>query len=432
MSDKIIYLNSNDFEKEVLNSDKPVIIDFFSDECPPCEVLAPIYEKMAEKYGDHIKFVKIFRQENRELALNLNVTGSPTVLFFQDGREVGPRLNGFMSKPQVRMAIESILGDVIPAEETRDVSCDVIILGAGPAGLSAAIYAARAKLNTVVIDISVPGGQAAATYHVANYPGTPGVVKGKELIANMREQALSFGARIDDLKEVFEINLQGEIKTVLTEDTLYKAPSVIIATGASPRALPAEGADEYKGRGVHYCATCDGSMYEDRKVVVIGGGNAAVEEAIFLTRYASKVTIIHQFDHFQASRILQDEALANDKIEVIWDSEVKKVNGLEYSLESIEVENVKTHQAAKVPTDGAFVYIGTQPASDWFAGQLAMDDSGYLIAGEDTATNLPGVFAAGDIRIKPLRQVVTAAADGAVAGVMAEKYVVSPTIKERQ
>jgi len=432
MSDKIIYLDSNGFDKEVLNSDKPVIVDFFSDECPPCEVLAPIYEKMAEKYGDHIKFIKIFRQENRELALSLKVTSSPTVLFFKDGQEIGQRLSGFMSKPQVRIAIEEILGDIIPPEDIKEISCDVVILGAGPAGLSAAIYAARAKLDTVVIDISVPGGQAASTYHVANYPGTPGVVKGKELIANMQEQALSFGAKIDDLKEVFEVNLQGDIKTVRTEDTIYKAPSVIIAAGAKPRELPAEGADEYKGRGVHYCATCDGSMYEDRKVVVIGGGNSAVEEAIFLTRYASQVTIIHQFDHFQASRILQDEVQANGKIDVIWDSEVRKVNGLEHSLENVQVENVKTHKLGEVPTDGAFVYIGTQPASDWFTGQLAIDDYGYVIAGEDTATNLPGVFAAGDIRVKPLRQVVTAAADGAVAGVMAEKYVVSQRSKVRQ
>ncbi|MEN6461773.1 MAG: thioredoxin-disulfide reductase, partial [Syntrophomonas sp.] len=348
----------------------------------------------------------------------------------KDGKEIGKRLNGFMSKPQVRIAIEEILGDVLPPVNIKEVGCDVVILGAGPAGLSAAIYAARAKLDTVVVDISVPGGQAASTYHVANYPGTPGVIRGKELIANMRDQALSFGAKVEDLKEVFEINLQSEIKTIRTEDTIYKAPAVIIATGAKPRALPAEGADEYKGRGVHYCATCDGSMYEDRNVVVIGGGNSAVEEALYLTRYASHVTIIHQFDHFQASKMAQDEALANPKIDIIWDSEVRKVNGLEHSLQSVEIENVKTHEFSNISTDGAFVYIGTQPASDWFAGQVTMDDSGYVIANENTATNLPGVFVAGDIRTKPLRQVVTAAADGAIAGVMAEKYVVSLKTKQ--
>ncbi len=425
MNEKFIYINTEQFKKEVLHSDQPVIVDFFSDECPPCEVLAPIYEKMAEKYGDHIKFVKIFRQENRELALSLNVTSSPTVLFFKDGQEIGHRLTGFMSKPQVRIAIEEILGDILPPADMKEVVCDLVILGAGPAGLSAAIYAARAKLNTVVVDISVPGGQAASTYHVANYPGTPGVVRGKELIANMRAQALSFGAVIDDLKEIFAVDLRGEIKTIRTEDNVYQAKAVIIASGAKPRALAAEAADEYKGRGVHYCATCDGSMYEDRKVVVIGGGNSAVEEALYLTRFASQVTIIHQFDHFQASRTAQDEAFANEKIDIIWDSEVRKVNGLEHSLQSVQIENIKTHEFNEIPTDGAFVYIGYEPASDWFSGQITLDNSGYVIANEDTATSLPGVFVAGDIRTKPLRQVVTAASDGAVAGVMAEKYVLA-------
>ncbi len=423
MSAKIIYLNADKFEREVLQSDKPVIVDFFSDECPPCEVLAPIYEKMAEKYGDYIKFVKIFRQENKELAQSLNVTGSPTVLFFKDAREIGSRLIVFMSKPQVRIAIDEILGDILPPAERKEVTCDLLILGAGSAGLSAAIYGARAKLNTVVIDISVPGGQAASTYHVANYPGTPGVIRGQQLIANMRAQAISFGAVIEDLKEVFEVDLRDEIKTVRTEDTLYKAKSVIIASGATPRALPAEGADEYKGRGVHYCATCDGSMYEDREVVVVGGGNSAVEEAIYLTRFASHVTIIHQFDYFQASKTAEKEAFDNEKIDVIWDSEVRKVNGLEHSLQSVQIENLKTHEISEVAADGAFVYIGYQPASEIFNGQIAIDDAGYVIANEDTATNLPGVFVAGDIRTKPLRQVVTAASDGAVAGVMAERFI---------
>ncbi|MGE5417861.1 MAG: thioredoxin-disulfide reductase [Acidobacteriota bacterium] len=424
MSKNIFYLDSDQFEKEVLKSEKPVIVDFYSDECPPCEVLAPVYEKMAEKYGQHIKFVKMHRQDNRELAVSLNVFSSPTVMFYKDGQEVGTRLNGFMSKPQVRMAIEDILGDVIPPVENREVESDVVILGAGPAGLSAAIYAARAKLNVVVIDVSVPGGQAATTYHIANYPGTPGVIRGPELIANMREQALSFGAVIDDLKEVFEVDLKGDIKTIQTEDTIYRAPAVIIATGAKPRTLPAEGADEFKGRGVHYCATCDGAMYEGREVVVVGGGNSAVEEALYLTRFATRVTIIHQFDQFQATRTAQEEAFDNEKIDVIWDSEVRQVNGAEHSLTGVVIENLKTGEVSEVPTDGAFVYIGYQPASDWFTGQIDIDNMGYIAAGEDTEASRPGVYAAGDIRTKPFRQVVTAASDGAVAGIMAEKYIV--------
>lgn len=428
MNELIIHINAEDFDKEVLKSSKPVIVDFYSEDCAPCEVLAPIYEKMAEKYAGHIKFVKILRQANREFAKSIGVTSSPTVLFYKDGKETGTRLNGFLNKPQVRKAIEEVLGDVLPKEEMKRVDCDVLILGAGAAGLSAAIYAARAKMNTLIIDESVPGGQAASTYHVANYPGTPGVVRGKEIIQNMREQVKSFGARIDDLKEIFEVRLTDKIKYVRTEDTEYYAKAVIISSGAKPRALPAEGADEFKGRGVHYCATCDGSMYQDRKIVVVGGGNSAVEEAVFLTRFASHVTIIHQFDNFQASKTAQEEAFRNPKIDIIWDSEVRKVNGHGHALTSVVIENIKTGEMSEVPTEGAFVYIGTEPMSNMYQGQVEMDKWGYIAASEDTKTNVDGVYAAGDIRTKPIRQVVTAASDGAIAGIMAERYIVTNKI----
>ena len=425
MNKNIQYIDAEQFKDEVLQSPIPVIVDFFSDECPPCEVLAPIYEKLSGKYGDFIKFIKIHRQNNRELALSLDVNSSPTVLFFQDGQEVGERLNGFLNKPQVRQAIETILGSVIPSTEPAEKHYDLIILGAGAAGLSAALYAARSKLNTIVIDQNVPGGQAASTYHIANYPGTPGPVRGLELIANMRQQALDFGASIDDLKEIFVVDLQAPLKRVVTEDTIYYAPALIIATGAEPRLLPAIGADEQKGKGVQYCATCDGAMYEGRRVVVIGGGNSALEEAMFLTRYATEVTIIHQLGEFQAYRGIQDEVLKDGRIKVVLNSEVRQVKGLPYALTSVVLENLKTRELSEMETDGAFVYIGYKPASGWFKDQIDIDEEGYVKAGEDTQTSLPGVFSAGDIRTKPLRQVITAAADGAVAGVMAEKYLMS-------
>jgi thioredoxin reductase (NADPH) len=423
MNNSIKYINSNEFKQEVIESLQPVIVDFYSEDCAPCEVLAPIFEKMAGKYGDHVKFIKILRQDNRELAKSLNVTSSPTVLFYKDGKEIGTRLTGFMTKAQVRIAIEEILGDVLPEAEIQKVNCDILIMGSGAAGLSAGIYASRAKMDTVIIDESIPGGLTASTFHVANYPGTEGTIRGKDLIKNMKDQAESFGARIDDLKEIFEINLKDETKYVRTDDTEYFAKSVIIASGGVPRPLPAEGADEFKGKGVHYCATCDGSMYQDRKVVVIGGGNSAVEEAVFLTRYASHVTIIHQFDNFQASSTAQEEAFSNDKIDIIWDSEVRKVIGEGHALTSVLIENIKTGEMSEVPTEGAFVYIGTQPMSEKFQGQVALDDWGYVIASEDTKTDVDGVFVAGDIRTKAIRQVVTAASDGAIAGISAERYV---------
>lgn len=423
MSEYIKYLNENQFETEVRNNRKPVIIDFFSEECPPCDVLAPIFEKMAEKYHEHIDFVKIFRQGNRELAQSLNVTGSPTVLFYQNGKEVGERLTGFMTKPQVRVAIESILGDVLPPATIERVDCDLLILGAGPAGLTAGIYAGRAKLSTVILEESICGGQAGSTYHVANYSGTPGTISGKELAENMRQQALSFGARIDDLKEIFQVDLTGPVKYVKTDDAEYYAKAVILATGARPRALPAIGAADYKGRGVHYCATCDGAMYEGAEVAVMGGGSAAIEEAVFLTRFAKHVTIIHRREEFRCAPIELEEAQANDKISFLTNRVVKEVKGGAHSLTEVILEHVKTGEIEVLKVDGAFIYIGNDPQTQLFQNQLAVDGNGYLLAGEDCVTGLQGVFAAGDVRTKSVRQIATAVADGAVAAIGAEKYI---------
>jgi thioredoxin reductase (NADPH) len=423
MNNNILHINADEFQSVVLDSKTPVIVDFYSDECPPCEVLAPIFAKMAEKYGEHIKFVKIFRQANKEFAKSIQVTGSPTVLFYHNGQEVGTRLSGFMNKPQVRKAIDEVLGDVIPKSEMKHIDCDILIMGAGPAGLAAAIYAARAKMNVVVIDEGVPGGQAAATYHIANYPGTPGVVEGKALVQNMKDQAESFGAVIDDLKEVFEVDLTGKIKHVRTEDTFYTAKAVIVASGSRPRVLPAEDAEEFKGRGVHYCATCDGAMYQDRKIIVVGGGTSAMEEAIYLTRFASHVTIIHRSDKFRATSTDVELARSNPKIDIITNTIVKKVNGQGHALTSVILEQVNTGELTEFPTEGAFVYIGAEPLTQMYHEQLDLDESQYVIASEDTKTNIDGVFVAGDVRTKAIRQVVTATSDGAVAGIMAERYV---------
>lgn len=423
MSSEILHIDAHEFEHTVLKSETPVIVDFYSDDCPPCDVLAPIYKKMAARYGQHIRFVKMHRQNNKEFARGIGVTGSPTVLFFDQGREVGSRLNGYMNKPQVRLAIESVLGHVLPETEIRHVECDVLVMGAGPAGLAAAIYAARAKMNVVVLDESVPGGQAAATYHIANYPGTPGVVQGRDLVDNMKAQAESYGARIEDLKEVFEISLTDSIKRVRTEDTVFTARSVVIASGSRPRSLAAENAEDFKGRGVHYCATCDGAMYQDRRIVVVGGGTAAIEEAIYLTRFASHVTIVHRSQNFRANATDIQLARQNPKIDIITDVVVKSVIGHGHSLTSVVLENVQSGVLTELPTDGAFVYIGNEPQTRLVAGQVTLDPGQYIVAGEDTVTNVAGVFAAGDIRTKAIRQVVTATADGAVAGIMAERYV---------
>lgn len=425
MGHKIQYMNAEEFEMMLNTSDAPVILDFFSDDCPPCDVLAPIFEKMAEKYGDHIRFVKIIRQENRELALKYGVTGSPTVLFFRDGKETGSRLSGFMTKPQVRQAIEEILGSVLPPATMERVECDLLILGGGPAGLTAGLYAGRAKLNTVIVEESICGGQAASTGHIANYPGTEGTVSGKALAQNMKDQALSFGVRVDDLKEIFEVKLEGPEKYVRTEDTEYYAKSVILATGSRPRPLDAGGAAELKGRGVHYCATCDGAMYEGADVIVVGGGSAAIEEAVFLTKFADHVTIVHRRDGFRAAQIELDEARENKKITMLTNKVVKAVKAGEHVLKEAVLKDVKTGEEEILPAEGAFVYVGNDPQTQMFQGQIDLDEMGYIIAKEDTRTSLDGVFAAGDVRTKTVRQVATAASDGAVAAIMAEKYLSS-------
>ena len=425
MSNNIEYVNGQRLREILQETGTPVIVDFFSDDCPPCDVLAPIYQKMADKYEGLIRFVKIKRQENRETALELGVTGSPTVLFFLDGKEVGQRLSGFMTKPQVRLAIEEILGDVLPPEETVRVDCDLLVLGAGPAGLTAGIYAGRAKLDTIILDESVSGGQIATTNHVANYPGTREAVNGKDLAADMAVQARSFGVRIDDLKEIFEVRLDGSDKVVRTEDTEYHAKAIILATGARPRPLDAPGADDFKGRGVHYCATCDGAMYEGADVVVVGGGSAAIEEAVFLTRFAHKVTIVHRRDEFRAARSELDEARDNKKIAFETSKVIREIIPGPHVLQEIVLEDVKTGEKKSLPVAGVFVYVGNDPQTRLFKDQLELDPQGYIQAGEDTKTTLPGVFAAGDVRTKGVRQVATAVSDGAVAAIMAEKFIAS-------
>ncbi|WP_242987403.1 thioredoxin-disulfide reductase [Anaerobacterium chartisolvens] len=295
-------------------------------------------------------------------------------------------------------------------------------MGGGPAGLSAAIYASRAKLFTVVVDEGLVGGQVATTFHVANYPGTNGVIRGMDLMENMKKQAADFGTQIDDMKEVLEVSLKGEEKHIKTEDTDYYAKSVIIASGAQPRKLPAEGEREFRGRGVHYCATCDGAMYQDTDLLVVGGGNSAVEEAVFLTRYARHVTIIHWADRFEASKASQEEALKSPMIDVVWDSQIVQIKG-ENFVQSAIIENVKTKERKELNIDGIFVYIGMVPKTELFKNMIGMDENGYIYADEDMKTDIDGVFAAGDIRVKKVRQIATATADGAIAGIMAERYV---------
>lgn len=298
---------------------------------------------------------------------------------------------------------------------------DLIIIGSGPAGLGAAIYATRAKLNMLVIEQNyVSGGQIINTYEVDNYPGLPGI-SGYDLAMKMREHADSLGAQFITA-EVTGFETDGDIKKVTADGNVYEARTVIIASGASHRKLGVPGEEEFSGKGVSYCATCDGAFFRNRDVAVMGGGNVAVEDAIFLARGCRKVYVVHRRDELRADKVLQDSLLALDNVEMVWSSVIKEIEGTE-NVTDIVVESRKDGSARKIDVSGVFIAVGIEPLSSVFAGKVDMDSSGYIIADETCETNMAGVYAAGDVRTKQLRQIVTAVSDGACAVTSVQRYL---------
>lgn len=302
-----------------------------------------------------------------------------------------------------------------------DKTFDIIILGGGPAGLSAAIYAARSAAKTAIIDISMLGGQPSNYLELENYPGFA-KIGGYDLMEKFEEHADMFGIQKFPMEEIQSVDLTSDIKTVTTLNGEFKAKSIIIATGAQSKKLGVEGEKEFVGRGVSYCAVCDGAFYKDKVVAVVGGGNTAVEEACYLTKFASKVYLIHRRDELRADKIVQERAFKNEKLEFIYDTIVNKING-ENLVKSATIENVKTHEIKDLAIDGIFPYIGFEPNADLFTGQVKQDKNGFIIVDEAMQTSIKGVYAIGDVRVTPLRQVITAAADGAIAAVYAGRYI---------
>jgi len=299
---------------------------------------------------------------------------------------------------------------------------NVIIIGSGPAGLTAAIYAGRARLNPLVITGSALGGQMALSSEIDNYPGFPEGTDGQTLAQLMQRQAERFGARLE-FDEVTAVDLQSHPFTVKTYGREYKTKALVIATGAAPRKLGVPGEAEYSGRGVSYCATCDGFFYTGRRVIVVGGGDAAVEEAIFLTRYASQVYIVHRRDRLRAEPVLQERAFQNEKIEFVWDSVVEEILGNEQGVTGARLRNVKTGEESILEAEGVFIYIGTVPNTGFLEGQVELDERGYIVTDRRAHTSVPGVFAAGDVQEPGLPQIATAVGSGAWAGMEAEKFV---------
>jgi thioredoxin reductase (NADPH) len=300
---------------------------------------------------------------------------------------------------------------------------DCIIIGGGPAGLSAGLYAARSKMDTLLIERAKYGGQITTTDELENYPGSIENCTGTSLSERMKNQALNFGVKFAK-DEILDVDIEGVIKVLKSKKDVYRARTIIIATGANPRLSGFKNEKELRGRGISYCATCDADFFTDLDVAVVGGGDSAITEAIYLTKFAESVTVIHRRDALRATKSLQDRAFHNPKIKFIWNSIVEEAVGDEI-LEGLLIKNKITGETRNLKVDGCFVFVGYEPISQLFQGKVTMDEKGYIVTDEDMRTNISGVFAAGDIRKKSLRQVVTAAADGAIAATTAEHYLES-------
>jgi len=299
---------------------------------------------------------------------------------------------------------------------------DVIIIGGGPAGLTAGIYSSRAKLSTVILNEGTYGGQVVMTNEVANYPGVE-QTNGYILANTMKKQAKDFGCKLKSNVKIVKYNLEGNVKSVELDDgRTFQGKTIIFATGGRPRYLNVPGEEEFKGSGVSYCATCDGDFFTDKEIIVVGGGNSALEEAVTLTNFASKVTIVHQFDHFQAFPTVVEETKANPKINFIMESKISELSGDE-SLRKAIIENLRTGEKTEMQIDGVFVFIGYVPNSDGLENILKLNDNKEIIVDSEMKTEIPGVFAAGDSIAKKYRQITTAVADGTIAALSAAEYL---------
>lgn len=416
-------INTLDFENEVIKGGR-VVLDFYSTECPPCEALAPKFEGLSKIYGDEIKFVKMFRQHNRELADKLGVKSSPTLLFFNDGKEVAERLGGGIKRSDIIHHLDSMLpSDKVNAIKSKikpaSSEYDVLILGAGPGGLTAGLYLCQAKINTALIDIALPGGQVSTTHEVSNYPGFIEPQAGYMLSHNMSEQTKQCGTVYKVAVDITKVDLEKK-EIVIDEYETVKAKKIIIATGTSPNLTGAPGERELKGKGISYCATCDAKYFGDKEVVVIGGGNSAVEESDFISRFANKITMIHQFDKFTANKKAQEKIFTNPRVNVLFEHEPRSFTR-DGDKMITEVEDLKTKQRKKLVSDGVFIFIGMKPNVELFKDKLQLDQWGYIKTNEDMRTSMPDVYAVGDVISKKYRQITTAVADGTIAAISIAK-----------
>jgi thioredoxin reductase (NADPH) len=412
-----------EFESEVLKTGK-VVLDFYSTECPPCEALAPKFEGLSKLYGNDIKFLKIFRQQNRELADKLGVKSSPTLLFFDNGKEVADRIAGGIKRIDIINRLDSMIAPERVKEIKNQIKpvisdYDVIILGGGPGGLTAGLYLCQAKINAVLVDVGLPGGHVSTTHEVSNYPGFIEPQAGYMLSHNMSEQTKICGTVYKVAVDVTHVDLNKK-EVIVDEFETLRAKRIIIATGTSPNLTGAPGEKELKGKGISYCATCDAKYMVDKEVVVIGGGNSAVEESEFIAKFASKITMVHQFDKLTANKKAQEKLLSNPKISVVFEHEPRSFTKDGDKIIT-EVEDLKTKTKKKLVSDSVFIFIGFKSNLSMFKEKLELDQWGYIKTNEDMRTSIPGVYAVGDVISKKYRQITTAVADGTIAAIAIAK-----------
>ena len=415
----ILNMNAESYRK-FTQAKQPVMVEFSAPWCVYCRRLAPALESVAEEYRDTLVFGAVNIDDDPELAQSEKIEVVPTLLIYQNGQVLGS-IVAPESRAQLVAFIEETLQHREQEANITEHIYDMIVVGGGPGGYTAALYAARAGLDTVILEKLSAGGQMALTEQIDNYPGFEDGIDGFSLGEKMKRGTERFGVETK-LAEVLSLDLSGTVKKAETSEGPLFARIIVLATGAGPRELGIEGEQELIGKGVNYCAACDGMFYKNKTVVIAGGGNTAAADALILSRICKKVIVVHRRDTLRATKIYHEPLMKAENVEFRWDSEIIELLHDEKVI-GIRLRNVKTGEETTLACDGVFVSIGRKPSSELVKDQVAVDPAGYIIADESTRTNIPGVFAVGDVRTKALRQVVTAVADGATAVYYAEEYL---------
>ena len=415
----ILNMNAESYRK-FTQAEQPVLVEFSAPWCVYCRRLAPALESVAEEYRDTLVFGAVNIDDDPELAQSEKIEVVPTLLIYQNGQVLGS-IVAPESRAQLVAFIEETLQHREQEANITEHIYDMIVVGGGPGGYTAALYAARAGLDTVILEKLSAGGQMALTEQIDNYPGFEDGIDGFSLGEKMKRGTERFGVETK-LAEVLSLDLSGTVKKAETSEGPLFARTIVLATGAGPRELGIEGEQELIGKGVNYCAACDGMFYKNKTVVIAGGGNTAAADALILSRICKKVIVVHRRDTLRATKIYHEPLMKAENVEFRWDSEIIELLHDEKVI-GIRLRNVKTGEETTLACDGVFVSIGRKPSSELVKDQVEVDPAGYIIADESTRTNIPGVFAVGDVRTKALRQVVTAVADGATAVHYAEEYL---------